>query len=319
MPSLLRRRRSPAPAVLALLGLLALGLAPGELGAQVRFDAASGDYFVMVRNDQGALVEMRVEPPNKVRVTLTPTVEAAGALLRYRYAAAVTTESRQELAFLEIDCPGAALVQAFAAQVTVQGATASWFAEFVDFPGRPSCSFERGADGLPIGGVLVGQFETPLRLAIGGARALGKTVGVSWPTSDPRPDNEEAGEVVATLSGLTGGWWALTTVVPARDPSLFNDPGQAFALVAGDLEQLCGPLGWITSGGVCNSLRVKLEHAGQAAAGGDIQNARDLLDSFLNELEAQHGAEPGKHVTDNAYFLLKTNVELLRSRLGQPN
>ena len=261
---------------------------------------------------------MRVEPPNKVRIHLTPTVEAAGALLRYRYTAVVTAESRQELAFLEVDCPGPGLVQAISAQVTVQGQVGAWFAEFFDLPDRPSCSFERGADGLPAGGVLRGQFDSARLPGIGGARALGKTAGVRWPTSDPMPDNEEAGEVVEGLSGLTGGWWALTTVVPARDPASLENPSQTFAAVIADLSQVCGPLGWITNAGVCNSLRVKLDQAVHASAAGDVDGARSLLQSFLDELDAQHGAEPGKHVTDNAYFLLKTNVEFLLTQLAEP-
>ena len=72
---------------------------------------------------------------------------------------------------------------------------------------------------------------------------------------------------------------------------------------------------WITQPGVCHSLQVKLDNASAALARGDPGAATGQLRAFLNELEAQHGPEPGKHVTDNGYWLLKINVEHLLSRL----
>lgn len=315
MRTLPPHRGSAVRSALALATLVAVSAIGGRLDAQVRVDPVSGDYFVTVRNDQGALVEMRVEPPNKVRATLTPQISVAGSVLRYTYTAVVTSDSRQDLAFLEVDCPSAALVQSLTARATVQGSSAPWFAEFDDFQDRPSCSFERGADGLPVGGTLVATLETSLLPAVGSARVQGKTAGVNWPTSDPIPDNDDVRDVVESLSGLTGGWLTMTTIVPRRDPGLFDDPVQGLAAITGDLTFACGPAGWITSDGVCNSLQAKLRAAQAAVAGNAIENARAALRDFLTELDAQHGTTAGKHVTDNAYSLLKVNVESLLARL----
>ncbi|MGH2609593.1 MAG: FIMAH domain-containing protein [Tepidiformaceae bacterium] len=79
--------------------------------------------------------------------------------------------------------------------------------------------------------------------------------------------------------------------------------------------QACGDLAWITSAGVCQSLQVKLDHAQRALTEGKAKDARNHLEAFLQELEAQHGPEPGKHVTDNAYWLLKVNAEYILGRL----
>lgn len=74
-------------------------------------------------------------------------------------------------------------------------------------------------------------------------------------------------------------------------------------------------LGWITSQGVCHSLEVKLENAAKHLERGQLAPARNILGAYLAELEAQHGPQPGKHVNDSAYWLLKTNVEFILSRM----
>lgn len=81
------------------------------------------------------------------------------------------------------------------------------------------------------------------------------------------------------------------------------------------LDRACGELGWISNAGVCRSLRVKLEQAGRAIERGRTDAARGQLESFLAELDARHGEPPGKHVNDDAYWLLRTNAAFLLERL----
>jgi hypothetical protein len=59
--------------------------------------------------------------------------------------------------------------------------------------------------------------------------------------------------------------------------------------LSGLLTDVCAR-GWVDNQGICNSLRVKIQH--------------DETRALLNELEAQRG----KHVNDLAYFLLAGNV-----------
>jgi hypothetical protein len=298
-----------------LIGMLLLGWWTTVARAQVRVDPASGDYVVMVRDDNGQLVEMRVEPPNKVRVSLTPSLSSVGDRVKYRYVARVAAGSPQQLAFVEIDCPPSASVGGLTATATIPGITVSWHAEHVDEENRSSCSFERGAEGLAAGGVLDAAFDSPLLPGIGQARVFGKTAGVNWPTSDPNPDNDEIRGVVANLSGETGGWITVAMVTPARDRAQFADPRAGVNLIRGDEVKACGPLGWITSAGVCHSLQVKLDQASASLSRGDMPSAKGQLGAFLDELEGQHGPEPGKHVTDNAYWLLSVNARFVLTRL----
>lgn len=76
-----------------------------------------------------------------------------------------------------------------------------------------------------------------------------------------------------------------------------------------------GPMQWISNAGVCHSLDVKLSHAQQALASGARPVARTELDAFVHELDAQHGGQPGKHVSDEAYALLRPNATYLLGRL----
>jgi hypothetical protein len=89
-------------------------------------------------------------------------------------------------------------------------------------------------------------------------------------------------------------------------------------------------LGWITNAGVANSLDAKLKEAEKKLKEGQTQSAINILKSFILDLEAQHQGQTGqgqgantgnaqtsgKHVTDNAYYLLKPNAEFILYKLG---
>lgn len=70
-------------------------------------------------------------------------------------------------------------------------------------------------------------------------------------------------------------------------------------------------LGWITNQGIENNLDAKLENAKKKLEQGNANAARNVLEAFINEVEAQNG----KHLTSEAYGLMKYNVEYLISRL----
>jgi hypothetical protein len=79
-------------------------------------------------------------------------------------------------------------------------------------------------------------------------------------------------------------------------------------------------LGWITNKGIENSLDAKLDNAKKKIEQGNITAAKNILEAFINEVEAQ-GCETyqtcpsGKHLTPEAYALLKYNVQYLIGRL----
>jgi hypothetical protein len=84
-------------------------------------------------------------------------------------------------------------------------------------------------------------------------------------------------------------------------------------VLGAQLEQACGALHWIADGALCGGLRSTLERVAADLKRDDRQSVKDVLRTWLDKLEAQHG--PGKPVNDNAYWLLKVNGEYLRAHL----
>ncbi len=85
----------------------------------------------------------------------------------------------------------------------------------------------------------------------------------------------------------------------------------------GGLKHQALALGWIFgpgADGVVQSLDAKLTAAKAALARGDAKAAEGQLAAFVNELEAQRG----KHLNDDAYFMLKANAQFIVSKLSPP-
>lgn len=93
--------------------------------------------------------------------------------------------------------------------------------------------------------------------------------------------------------------------VPTIDPQAMT-----VAVVGSQLEESCGPLGWVDRE-ACAQLRPNIRQAGQSVAH-DRDGAREALKAFLDDLNRNREA---KHVTDNAYWLLRTNAEYLLAHL----
>lgn len=70
-------------------------------------------------------------------------------------------------------------------------------------------------------------------------------------------------------------------------------------------------LGWITNQGIEQSLDAKLENAKMEIAQGNTNTAKNILAAFISEVEAQKD----KHLTSEAYGLLKYNAQYLIEKL----
>jgi hypothetical protein len=124
----------------------------------------------------------------------------------------------------------------------------------------------------------------------------------------PRYRDEDGGEDSYFVFSDTG-----TTVGIVPVPSVA--PSALAARLRALTTRACGRLGWISRPGVCQSLDVKLTHAQTAIAAGQTAVARNVLAAFVDELDAQHGPQPGKAVSDEAHALLAVNAAFLRGRL----
>ncbi|GAB4536928.1 MAG: hypothetical protein Fur0020_05280 [Thermodesulfovibrionia bacterium] len=108
------------------------------------------------------------------------------------------------------------------------------------------------------------------------------------------------------------------TIGPTAPPANFKPIDFLNYII--DLKHQSVSLGWIKNEGIENSLDAKMENAGKKIEAGDTKTAKNILNAFINEVEAQ-GCETyekcpeGKHLTPEAYALLKYNVRYLIEQL----
>lgn len=101
------------------------------------------------------------------------------------------------------------------------------------------------------------------------------------------------------------------TIGPIAPPADFKPVDLLNYII--DLKHQSFSLGWIDNAGVENSLDAKLDNAKKKIEEGNITAAKNILDAFLNEVESQNK----KHLTSEAYALMKYNVQYLLEQLSK--
>jgi hypothetical protein len=99
------------------------------------------------------------------------------------------------------------------------------------------------------------------------------------------------------------------TIGPTAPPSTFSPSASIDTLIS--YKHQAFSFGWITNQGIANSLDQKLDNARKQLKRGNNKAAKNILEAFINEVEAQKE----KHLSSEAYALLKFNAEYLISRL----
>jgi hypothetical protein len=99
------------------------------------------------------------------------------------------------------------------------------------------------------------------------------------------------------------------TIGPATPPADFKRLAFCDTLIS--YKHQAFKLGWITNKGILNSLDQKLDNGRKQLERGNNKSAKNILQAFINEVEAQKD----KHLSSEAYALLKFNAEYLISKL----
>jgi FIMAH domain-containing protein len=281
-------------------------------------DPVTLDYTLRYRDDDGTERVLTVQAADKIDPALGVRVETSGAGRVYRYTLRnrASARARSPIESVNIRCPSSEAGLAVAAPaphgglITHQRVPTGQLRLCVflieaeaDEARRP----EQMVDGLEI--------RSNWLPGIRHARAWGLIESVGYPTDDMPPASVAA--LVESVQGFDferGGGVKLRVVAPARAPSELADPARGLTLIRGDLAASCGELAWIAqgaAGGTCTSLRAKLDAAAAALAAGNRQEAANQLGALVNELDALRGGQ----VSENAYWLLRTNVQYVRERL----
>ena len=112
--------------------------------------------------------------------------------------------------------------------------------------------------------------------------------------------------------------WKGKTIGPTAPPADFKPIPFLDYIVL--LKHEAYNLGWIKNAGIENSLDAKLDNAKKKIEQGNIEAAKNILNAFINEVEAQgcvtyEDCSSGKHITPEAYALLKYNAQYLINKL----
>lgn len=147
--------------------------------------------------------------------------------------------------------------------------------------------------------------------------------GIREATNDPVIDYdnlpEEYWENVELTTQLQDSLtYHLKTIGPTAPPADFKPLPFLDYIIS--LKHEAYNLGWIKNKGIENSLDAKLDNAKKKIEQGNIEAAKNILNAFINEVEAQgcvtyEDCSSGKHISPEAYALLKYNVQYLISNL----
>ena len=139
------------------------------------------------------------------------------------------------------------------------------------------------------------------------------------PKFEPKPVEEAAmADIERVAANKEAVIVSLKTIGPIMAPAEFV--ALDFLYYIRGLQQEAERLGWITSIGVGNSLDGKLNNVRKKLQFGNSKAAANILNTFINEVEAQGCATyddcpKGKHLSSEAWALLKFNAEYLLGRL----
>jgi hypothetical protein len=130
----------------------------------------------------------------------------------------------------------------------------------------------------------------------------------SLPLSEPTPETlaSYATQFSTLLNTVS---YSAKTVGPTAPPANF-DPVTFMQTIQSYKEQAFQQ-GWIDNSGIANSLDVKLNVALNSLQAHDNNTAKNVLNAFLNEVQAQSG----KHLSTEAVALLEFNAQYLLSKL----
>lgn len=168
--------------------------------------------------------------------------------------------------------------------------------------GLAECQFEAGLQGILEPGAAVEGLQIRSHALPGTAdvEVVGVAGGARVASGEDTPDS-----VYRLINAYQGRGRMVRTVTPSRLPSQISSSSQTIAALQSDLQLSCDSLGWIQNLGTCRSLSAKAEAAARAIERGQPSVAKNQLSAFRAELDAQRG----KHVNDNAYFLLSVTAD----------
>lgn len=219
------------------------------------------------------------------------SVDMHGDTVFVRYRLRNSSSSAERLRAFTVDAPTGV------ASIERPEPRDAWY-PLTSYRGRPVATWSALGDALPPG-------ATSPELSFS-ARGLPGVVTAWIRGNFPPPLLGDSTVVAPSTDPLTVNSMPLHTVgvVPAPPASSLSALGARLLALA---DTSCGNLHWITSVGICTSLRAKIDAAVHDLDRGQLAAAARTLRALLDELDAQNG----QHVSRAAYWLLHANAAYL--------
>ena len=135
------------------------------------------------------------------------------------------------------------------------------------------------------------------------------SLSILWPGGLPSP---ELRQKLSAIRKYPANHVLRKTIAPVAPPTQFEATAFLDTLISYKHEAFAR--GWIDNQGIVNSLDAKLDNVKKHLEKQKTKQAINVLNAFINQVEAQNG----KHLTSEAYALLKFNAKFLIEQLSQP-
>lgn len=245
---------------------------------------------------------------NKINVTVRGKASFNGLNKTFNYSYAVNSspKSEQKVWRFEVIHPNTKMVLE---AESPQGWYEPQWSGKGDFSSPPPFGISWGAPseaGIPPGNTLSGFNYSSYGLPTITDYYAEGSHSLPWFPAGSAPEGEIPGydDLTPYGPGVVG-----KTIVPVEPPAIFNPLNFLNHII--NLKNEAFKIGWITNQGIEQSLDAKLESAKKKLDAGDIKAVKNILNAFLNEVEAQKD----KHLTSEAYGLLKYNTQYIVERL----
>ena len=286
------------------------GQRPGE---DIEYNEQYGTYDVTYWNEyDNSYYTVKLFPGDKIVPIISATVQSQGdSVWRYRYTVTNQNDAKREIA--KIIFSVSKEIQHYQRPQFDRG---NWFGRYISSRLGYNFPVVYWSHSPPTGGGKLGLLPGETLSGFGFDSTDPPGIVTAYSKSywgyDGFPD--EAGPqgrigVMADSILRAHRHVPVTTIGPVEPPPPGNETDYAQRLL--DMLDQAYDQAWIDSRGIYNSLHTKLEHVQQRLNQGRIRPARNQLNAFLNQVDAQRG----NHLTEEAYALLYFNGQELLGRL----
>lgn len=294
--------------------LILIWVAPttAQITPTLTFDPTTGNYIIRYQSYEGenqdpVIVERVFEPSTKIVPHISARAFRDSLRFRYTYDVMNGNSSQQRI----VDF----VINTVSGVEDIAGPSDFWKSSSYSFAPIFGWYSSKGEAGLsdPFDGIAPGSIEAGFSFSSNGLPGIVNSFFRGKPSRILAFPDEPPAEIARLLKPLRefpNNTVIRATLGPVDPPAQFVPLTFLDTLIS--YKHQAYALGWIKEEGIVTSLDAKLE-AARPQIIADRPSAKQILESFINELEALN--TQGNQITSEAYALLKFNAQYLILKL----